>query len=361
MTATGNTLSESRFRTPRGTPYTLVNGPTIEYSAHGPLYSTAAYRILRTDCTAFLRELTPSPYKRKGVVYQPEFLSLNVPRLLKPEKVSVAGLLANDDKPLDPFVTDSPDGGRLPPNFGSQHQTVSPNQSSKTYDDQLLVTVEYGTSLASRFGMKQSDMPESILERSFGVSAELLSLNPNRFFRASDSSAAQTTEGDDGEEASTADPGEAITDMRAPIAKLSSIIEHTLRWRWAIDPDFSTIMGLLGTVNAERYTWLNNAPIETVMFTGLTGTQDFRAAEFGLATLIAPWDLTYKLAERLAVDESSRYTWNHFFNPSSDPPRWMRLQRGTEKRPLYDLTVWRTDMFKCTPDPEDEPPEEDEE
>lgn len=321
-------LNLSKFRTPKGVPYAIVEGPHQSFDLMGRETARAVYQVFVEHLHLFVAELMPAPFQPSQssptIVMPPALGLLNVrpnggansetdrdkyAGYLKAEKIESTPL--NKEQPIDPFDTDER------------------SASSDAYGLYVLVTVDYGTNFESQWNHQRvSNRPHEILEPSLSVTVEMLSVFPNKQIHAGSAEGTAT----------------AVKDLHMPIVQVIPIVERSFRWSWALNPDFAGIYSQLGTVNrSPPLTFIEDAPEETVLFLGMTGKQEYR--HNGGRGLIMPWVLEYKFAQRILKVTSGEgddavkttVTWNHVYNP--DKGKFERVFRvdatSGNKSPLY--------------------------
>lgn len=103
---------------------------------------------------------------------------------------------------------------------------------------------------------------------------------------------------------------------------------HSLTWHNVINPPWSTIHALQGTINNAVFL---GCPVDTILFEGVEAEKTFRAG-FSDGESLFCWKIKYIFRERSIKHSGSVYGWNHIYRES--PAGWMEINNGTDK--LYD-------------------------
>jgi hypothetical protein len=114
-----------------------------------------------------------------------------------------------------------------------------------------------------------------------------------------------------------------------------------MKWESVLNPPWQTIYTQMGCVNDEEMDLFNQAPQETVMFQGVSGSKKYVFSGFGIVA--QPWNLTFKFSQKYINDPDlisgeSIAGWNHAWSP--DKQRWVRLMRIIDENttaPLHTL------------------------
>lgn len=300
-----DTLAGARRSTPNGLPYTLMQGyPRGRVETFGKFSSEEQYLINASDLDAFITELMPSPVVLfDEVIWVPRY---SMPGTDWAHLKELEFETFNPDKPCDPFDAD-------------------PSAAEETYERLLVLSLRYNTDVDSQQDKDQQD-PETFLDRTLSGTVETLAISVNNA-----KVKVETVDGNAGDD-------EVVKNPTTKVIKVMPIIEHNYSWKQAINPNFPRMASLLGSVNSKAYPWLLNAVIETVMFVGFGGKQEFQY--LGRRQVIRPWQLDLKFAQKNVLDDAGDATpagWNHVYNP--DTQLFQRLKRVTKKgdRPLYRL------------------------
>lgn len=327
-------LAASALTSPKGIPYSIKAGPYTHTDLHGKTTMRMEYLVDAVNYLKFLEELLPTP--RRVISGGVPVITLD-PSWKLPNYTGKNRFFSAETVDAEPFSDEMPTDLYLADPRAAVIDSTLPNEfNSGPYSPYCLVTVTYATNFESRFLKIRSNLdPRNLLEPSFNATVEMLSVYLNRTTKTvlEGVSSSPNTVG-----------GTQPKELSAPMIKLIPIVERSFRWGWALNPDFTTIFSLIGTVNQHSLTWVPGAASETVLFVGLTGKQTYRLSQGDL--LISPWDLEYKFAQRQFKDGGVTLGWNHVYVPEN--ARFERLYRelpdGT-KRPLYELNAF-TDLFK---------------
>lgn len=310
-----------RLSTAGGIRYALIEGyPKFDVQKDSVKFSEV-YAIDSLNVPAFIAESFPVPFVLGSFVIWPPRRRMPGTNFLITMKVN--GEPFSGTKPGDPFANDS---GSL----------------AETYDELYRVSIDYETAKESEDEDRDEQKPETFLEHSFNAGAEFITMP------------ARNTDVAEGDVDNTgAEPGtpsfylnnkEVNKDHRLDIKKLVPTIERTLKWPLAINPDFDAIFSRLGKINQNKIPIFNDAPPETVLFTGISGQQKYIWEN---ATVRAqPWSLDFHFSQRQINEGNGKtYGWNHVYHP--DKSEWVAVLIGPEddRRALYDRTDFR-DMFK---------------
>lgn len=330
-------LATSLLRTPGGVSYSIKAGPYTHTDLNGKTTMRMEYLVDATAYLFFLEELLPTPRKIKGD--DGSLLAL-APSWKLPNDTGKTRFFAAESVDSEPFSDEKPTDLYLADPRASVLNSTLPNIfNSGPYTPYVLVTVTYATNFESQFNAVRTNAdPRKFLEPSFNATVEMLAVYQNRGMKTVDEGVSSSP---------TMAGGTQIKELTAPTIKLIPIIERSFRWGWALDPDFTTICALLGSVNRTSLPWIPGAQPETVLFIGLTGKQTYRMSRGNL--LIAPWDLEYKFAQRQIVEGGITYGWNHVYSP--DVRKFVRLNRevdGESDRPMYKLDDF-SGLFKIRP------------
>jgi hypothetical protein len=135
---------------------------------------------------------------------------------------------------------------------------------------------------------------------------------------------------------------EANTDPQLGLYKIIPTIDHNLRWKFALRPDWTTIYRTLGHVNSNRIQLFNMAARETVLFSGISGQRSFRY--FRRRIDQTPWSLDFKFSQRCIFEGNATKGWNHVYSPKKG---WVKVKRedGTLLYPESDFR----NLFKAGP------------
>lgn len=298
-----------RLATDGGIKYALVEGyPKFGVSVNEASGAQEVYRIAAADLSAFIAEVVPPMEIIDDRVIIPALR-----RLPGSENFVIAKLSAepfNLTLPGDPFEQDA----------------AAP---AGTYCDDYRVTLDYETGVASdEEGDRDDASPETFLERSIRSSMEVLSI-PASGLKSADTPESENLD------ATEAAAAEAIKSPAAQFNMLVPINEFNFRWRRVVRPHFPNIFATMGKVNATAYTWLLNAPKHTVLFMGLSASQEFQ--NVGSAVIARPWNLELRFAHKQISQDGNIYSWNHAFNPAPGVGKFQTIYRkGGSGSPMHD-------------------------
>ena len=206
-----------------------------------------------------------------------------------------------------------------------------------TYSQYYLATITYETSQLDEDDDDQDPNetnPETFLEHSVSVGGQLLATQPKNV-KVADQPLSENPGYPDLDDAYVVPEADRLEnkDPQLPITRLIPGIEHNLKWKFVLNPDWATIRARLGHLNNKAVPLFFDAPAETVMFTGVSGSQQFlwtgRLLRPGLTTpgqvRVKPWSLDFKFSERYVIEGEAEYGWNHVFSPTKQ--KWVRLAR----------------------------------
>lgn len=317
-------FSSTRLSTYGGIPYKLQEGyPQIVHSDDGT-EATERYVVRASDIESFVAEAMPPPYVLNGYVILPD-------RRRMPGTVFVTRQIS-----IAPF------GRTRPCDFFGQDAGAADG----TYDDLASVTIEYDTKLESGVNRDRND-PTTFLDHSVQVGGEFYKLKTEKLRYAEDGDLPAGEQPD----GYLADTGREVLDQDLPSAHLTlATIAHTFRWSYVLSPDWSGIFAALGTCNDAVLSLFKNAPIETVLFEGVSGSQ--KHVWNGASAAVQPWSLDFKFSQRVRTDQDGDdVTWNHVF--SNQARKWVKpfyLSDPTDastKKYLYETSAL-LDMFKSS-------------
>jgi hypothetical protein len=112
------------------------------------------------------------------------------------------------------------------------------------------------------------------------------------------------------------------------LTKRIPITEHHLTWHQVINPPWTTIHDLQGTVNSSEFL---GCPAQTLLFEGADANKLFRAGfEAGASEFV--WQIHYLFRERSIKYAGEVFGWNHHYREK--PAGWEELTNGSAR--LYD-------------------------
>ena len=309
-----------RGLTGAGIRYALIDGPN--YTADRETQTANETYIIRSqDVLAFHLESLPPPifatddknfiraYRRlPGAVW---FITKSID--LKP---------FNQELPGDPF------GGHLASTRETDSSGLPAAAGSNTYSTFYEVTINYETAQEGEDNERDEDDPVTFLEHSISGGGQFLSVPPaNTTIDKKDVNGLNP-------DLSTGETADQVNDTQQmgllyPIAT----IEHTLKWPLVLNPDFEAINAAMNKVNNSVIDFFNDAPIETVLFSGYSGSQKF--VWNGSSSTAQPWTLDFKFTERRINRGGRIFGWNHHYHPGSGEFVKVKLANG---EPLFEQT-----------------------
>jgi len=263
-----------RLTTAGGLKYKLLEGyPTIEQTEEGTT-ATEKYLMRSQDAGAFAFESRPPPYVLGFFIVQPPYRALP----------------GSGGWAVTRSVSFAPHGAGLPWDPLGMDSGAEPG----TYADLCEATIQYSTGKAAE--TRDPSNPETFLEHSMQVGGEFYQLKSAKQYYAEDDL------DPDVDPPLAAGSGRAIESESVPGAHKAVItIEHNFRWPFVLIPDWATIIKTLGTVNDAVKPLFKNAPIETVLFSGVSGNQKYMWN--GSSAYVQPWSLDFKFSQRcLRID-----------------------------------------------------------
>ncbi len=272
--------------------------------------------IQAADFGDFLDEMFPQPLIIGGpgglISISPRMYLLNAPWL---RMKSFSTDIVEKGKPLDPFNAD-------------------PNAPDGTYGTLMMVKMRFETMQETDEEEPDEGDPTTFLEHSINAGAEYLHIPPKKIDVSEQDVEQWVIEGEGAQPQAPPD-AEANKDAELGIYKVIPTIEHSLKWKFALNPSWTNIYRRLGTVNQAVIRLFNNAKRETVLFTGISGSRSYRY--FRRRTDTTPWELDFKFSQRAIYEGSSIYGWNHVYSPSKQ--KWVRPVRVNDNnKPLYEAS-----------------------
>lgn len=300
----GINWSDARLETVGGIPYKLIEGPSGSINEAGGSIKER-YIIQASNLEAFINESIPPPQVFGGFVVKGQRRALPGSTVFFTKRVDFAP--HTGQLPADPLGADS-------------------GAPAKTYDGDLTLDIEYELGLADDDEVDPND-PETFLEHSVNVAGEFLNV-PTKNLDAKDS---DVNGSGSGEQKAVQSPADVVS-------KVIANLEHTLSWKFALKPNWTTIIKALGTVNAAALPILLNAPAETVLFAGVSGRQEYvwTGAKAPNAVKIKPWSLDFKFLHKQIEDDGNLYSWQHCW--IANEHKWRKILRQPGDRPLYETS-----------------------
>lgn len=312
--------STCRRHTAGGLPFKLVSGPEIQHGEDGST-ATETYLMPAANIAAFMYESLPPPYVFGFYIILPD--RRRMPGCPWFVTQSMSCRPQSDQLPGDPFNVDS---------------AADPYP----YDPDYLVQIQYKVTKEADTQRNQQQ-PETFLEHSLQAGGEFYSIGKDRLRYS-----------EDGNEVGGTLAGQAISEENMPGAHLSvATLEHTLKWPFALAPDWATFFSCLGKVNSAASVLFNNAPVETVLFSSISGQQKY--VWNGASASVQPWTLDFKFSQRVMKDGATDITWNHVYHANAhtavakpvNVPKWVKpfWLSGNTKKYMYE-TADLYGMFK---------------
>jgi hypothetical protein len=300
-----------RLTTLGGLKYKLLEGyPTIEQGEDSTT-ATEKYLIRSQDVGPFSYESMPPPYVIGFFIVQP-------PNRAMPGSNGWAVTRSVSYAPHGPGLPGDPIG-------------MDPSAPAGTYTDLYEVTIQYSTGKAAED--RDPNDPQTFLEHSMQVGGEFYQLK----------SASQYYDKDVG--AGIFEVTNIESESVPGAHKAVITIEHNLRWPFVLVPDWVTIMQSLGTTNIAVKPLFKNAPIETVLFSGVSGTQKY--VWNGTSAYTQPWNLDFKFSQRCLRIDGVDITWNHSFYEKAG--KWVKpyyWSGGTKSSGTKVYMYEKTDLYK---------------
>jgi hypothetical protein len=313
----------TRRFTAGGIRYRLLEGyPRLSYTEES-LTAEEQYLIRASDLEAFFLESIPPPVVLFNTVIWPARRRLPGSSVMVTKEVS--GEPFTSAKPGDPFSVD----------------TGAPNYSD-TYDPLYRISIKYEATRESDEDRDETD-PETFLDHSVSAGGQFMNLPAASMDSAGEDPPPTDDPNYPVEDYPQGPPGtttEAITEPQIGITKVIPTVEHTLKWSFVIKPKWDRIYGALGTVNSKSISIFHNAPTDTVLFMGVSGTQKYLWSGRNLS--VAPWSLDFKFSQRSFKDGDKQITWQHYYRPKTK--KWeVPLRNGTD---LIYRRYNHLDLFK---------------
>lgn len=216
--------------------------------------------------------------------------------------------------------------------------SADPSAPSGTYGPLMSLTLTFETMQESDDEEPDEGNPETFLEHSINAGAEYLHIPPKKIDVSEKDVDHYTPGGPDVNNPGPPGDAEANKDAELGIYKVIPTIEHSLKWKFALNPAWSSIYRRIGTVNSNVIQLFNNAKKETTLFTGLSGGRSYRY--FNRRTNITPWSLDFKFSQRNIYEGDTIYGWNHVYSPSKQ--KWVRpIRVNDNNKSLYETSDFR--------------------
>lgn len=263
--------------------------------------ASEVYIIRAEDLGAFVLESFPAPViTGAGLLYSRNRAMPGTYDTLITKKISWKALTPG--RPIDPFATDI-------------------LASARTYEDNLEVTIEYGTRPMND-GEPDPDDPRTFCEISSNTSASLIS-----------TPAAGKAEWADGTK---------VKDADVTIPLIESETEWTVRWpqipyQYLNDKLIGRTRSLIGNVNSIAMKIFHNAPAETILFLGYHLQQQFtwRRGFRGQSPVV----MELKFVEKnFKASDGTQVTHNHYFRPGTGYQR-LKIDGTNGVYPKADLNT----------------------
>jgi len=323
------------LRNASGIPYSLRQGyPTFKMSDEG-VSAVEEYVINLDDMNAFYLLSMPPPIVFGDNVQL--FNRRNMPGTLNLPTKNLEFRPLADDLPQDPFGVD-------PPGYNNPY---------------LIAKINYETNPINSGGGVDPADPTTFLEVSFDATAEFLKIPSNKtnFVTAENATAQGRADRCGGSLNADADrtaagnnveievkANEANIDTEVPTTILIPTTTYTVTWKLALNPNFALFRSLIGRVNTFTDPLFFDAPPETILFVGYSGSRSFLWDGEG-ETTITPWNLTFKFIGKHVEDaDGAVYGWQHIYRPSSGA--FMKVLRANLNY-LYNCTTTWGPMFRA--------------
>jgi len=265
--------SEWRLSTANGIPYKLIEGPTGSFNYNGEAKFKEVYIIEENRLLDFIEESFPPSF------LSGDSINFTTPRLMPGSRAvyttDVTYDPLEDGLPMDPFNNDPEerDGGSAP---------------NGTYARYLKLNISYEAGKPA----DESD-PTTYLQVNGRGSAEFLNIQ----------SSGSTWEG-----------GDPLQQINLPINQVVAETEWTVTFPSMTPPAvawlFNRARPFLGQVNGSIFGLINNAPVESVLFTGIGFSESF-SSEFN-ENKEGQVEMSF-LEKRI----HGAYGHNHFYRPDT--------------------------------------------
>lgn len=317
---------DTHLSTDGGLEYRLIESTLAEDGEKA--YATEKYLMRVSDVPAFMEESFPQPIVNAGFPTLQKRRTMPGADYLVTARVDAVA--ADPTRPINLFGADT-------------KFSAATGLAGTTYGKLMFVTINYETGL-------NNETDSEFLEKSFDAGGEFLHIPPTKVHTAA------LTPDDPGYIGGGADY-QPNKNSQLGIYKRIVTIDYNYRWRQVLFPSltlWSKYFQALGKVNEKVSKIFNGAAKETVLFSGLSGSQTFRF--YKRRTIGDAWSLNFKFSQRLLYEkdpadgQSKYFGWNHIYNP--DTHKWEVLRRGTNTGPTLYETVDFDNLFKSTQDDE---------
>jgi hypothetical protein len=306
-----------------GVPHRVTGGIRMSGSAE-ELQAELDVMFRQEDFETVLDALFPQPIITANLVtIQPRSYLLGAPYLR-----AHSFRTANDVEPGKPVAL-----------FGND-----PTAPEGTYGQLISMTITYKTMQESEDEEPDEGSPETFLEHSVNAGAEYLQIPPKKIDVSEKDVDEYTPGGPDVNSPGAPADAEANKDAELGIYKVIPTVEHSLKWKFALNPHWTNIYRRIGTLNQSELRFFNDAKKETVLFTGISGSRSYRY--FRRRTNITPWSLDFKFSQRVIFEGSKVYGWNHVYSPSKQ--KWIRpIRVNDNNKSLYETSDF-TKLFQTS-------------
>lgn len=294
--------------------YSLLEGyPKIKEDAE-KVYATEVYVMEVADLEDFFDESFPQPV-----------LDINdFPTRVKRRVMPGAAWLATVSVAAEPFI---PTQVMDPYRVQGASITQNAGYTGQAWAKYVRVTIEYESVL--------NPDTDSFLEKSVSASGEFLYIPPQNVALSTTAPSANVAMG---EANSDEGPNTANKDQQLAAYKRISTIEWDFKWngvRLKGNTMWNRFIAALGKVNEVRSELFKGAYPQSVLFTGLSGTQSFRY--YKGESIGEAWNMNFKFSQRRILDaDGSTYGWNHVYSPAQGAWRLIR-RNGIAGPTLYEL------------------------
>ena len=314
-------FSSVRLVSPGGIRHKVVDPGVTMQGDDEKITATLPLVIQSEDFLDFLDELFPQPLITADlVVISPRLYLLGAPWLR-----------------VKSFQT-----GQLQQGLPLDLTGGDPGAPDGTYATLMPITVTFETMQETEEEEPDEGQPETFLEHSVSAGAEYLHIPPKKIDVSEFDVDDFAVGGPDNNQPNAPADAEANKDPDLGIYKVIPTIEHSLKWKFALNPHWTNIYRRMGTVNNSVIKLFNNAKKETVLFMGVSGQRSYRY--FRRRTNITPWSLDFKFSQRNIYEGSEIFGWNHVYSPSKQ--KWVRPVRVNDNnKALYEASDF-TKLFK---------------